>query len=416
MTLEVFGKVPGTVTETALILRDDLSRDEWINVGRSLGRVAQGVQWILGDWLNYGVDHGYIQRDKYDLASELVGMSKEALYVCAWVARSIEPKDRRPELTFTHHKQIASLKPSIERSALLQVAAETQMSSRDLYALSNTIVAPTVEDEVASPNLGGQLEIQRRSLPPVQTGSLIELGPHRLVVGDSTEPEVWAKLFMDQPIASVMWTDPPYGVEYVGKSEAEGSEAMIIDSDRVEDLPRLLALAFSNADRYLLDGSAAYICSGYYNTDIFLDVIRALGWRHSTQLVWIKQRMTLGWGDYKPQHESQMYVLKGNNHRWYGPANRTTVFGLGATSDGTFGYTIPNPAASRRHPTMKPPKLIFEQLRNSALNGEVVVDPFAGSGSTMVAAQQLGLRAFMIEYSEQYAAEIVDRWEHIGEE
>jgi DNA modification methylase len=92
------------------------------------------------------------------------------------------------------------------------------------------------------------------------------------------------------------------------------------------------------------------------------------------------------------------------------------VFGLGPTSDGTFGYTIPKPSASRRHPTMKPPKLIFEQLRNSALPGEVVVDPFAGSGSTMIAAEQLGLRAFMIEYSEKYAAEIVDRWEHIDEE
>jgi hypothetical protein len=412
MTLEPYGRIPGEMTSTSLDLRLDLTEEEWIEVGRTLGRGAQGVQWAIGDWINYGVDRGYVPQGKYDLASDLTGMTKEWLYVCAWVARSIQPSDRRAELTFAHHRQIASLKPSIERSALLQVAAETQMSSRDLYTLSNTVVAPTSEPDVASPETSPEVETPSRVLPPVQTGSLIELGPHRLVVGDSTDPEVWAKLFMDQPMASVLWTDPPYGVDYVGKTD----EQMTIDSDRVEDLPRLLALAFSHTDRYLLDGSAGYICSGYYNVDTVIDVIRALGWRHSTQLVWIKQRMTLGWGDYKPQHESQFYVLKGSNHRWYGPQNRTTVFGLGATSDGTFGYTIPNPSASRRHPTMKPPKLIFEQLRNSALNGEVVVDPFAGSGSTMIAAEQLGLRAFMIEFSEKYAAEIVDRWEHIEEE
>ena len=415
MTLQPFDGVPGEITPTSLELRPDLSEEEWIEVGRLLGRGAQGVQWAIGDWINYGVDRSYVPQGKYDLASDLTGMAKEWLYVCAWVARSIEPSDRRADLTFTHHKQIASLKPSIERSALLQIASETQMSSRDLYTLSTTVVSPSAPED-ASPEIAptdpDQLESQRPSLPPVQTGQLIALGPHRLVVGDSTDPEVWAKLFMDQPEASVMWTDPPYGVEYVGKTD----EKLTIDSDRVEDLPKLLALAFANADKHLLDGSASYICSGYYNVDTFIQVIRALGWRHSTELVWIKQRMTLGWGNYHPQHEGQLYVFKGSNHRWYGPANRTTVFGLGETSDGTFGYTIPNPSASRRHPTMKPPKLIFEQLRNSALPGEVVVDPFAGSGSTMIAADQLGLRAFMIEYSEKYAAEIVDRWEHIDEE
>lgn len=398
----------------ALILRPDLTSDEWLEVGRRLGRGAQGIQWFLGDWLNYGTDKGYILNGKYDLAADLTGMTKDWLYVCAWVARAIEPSDRKAELSFAHHRQVASLKPSLERSALLQVAVEQNISSRDLYRLSNEFASPPADSQlvgssaivVAAPD---QLT-QARALPPVQSGELIELGPHRLIVGDSTDPAVWFKLFNGEALASSMWTDPPYGVSYVGKT----SEEMVVDSDTVEDLPRLLALSFVHADKHLRDGSGLYICTGFSNQDIFIQVIRAMEWRFSTELVWIKNHFAMGRGDYHPQHEAQLYAFKGEGRRWYGPQNRSTVFGLGLNEEGVFGYTIPRPSASHRHPTMKPPKLIFEQLRNSMLNGEVVVDPFAGSGATMVAAHQLGVRAFMIELNPQYGAEIVDRWKEIN--
>lgn len=416
MTLEPYGAVPGTLTEVSLTLRPDLTQQEWLDVGKNLGRAAQGVQWLIGDWLNYGVDRGYILYGKYELAAELTHMTKDWLYVCAWVARSFAPNERRPELSFTHHKQLASLKPGIERSALLQVAAQEGMSSRDLYAVSNQIVAPQVEPTVVVPPVSvetpgdSQVTPPNPGHPPVQAGEVIELGPHRLIVGDATDPEIWAKLFDGQPEASVLWTDPPYGVDYVGKTE----EGMTISHDTVEDLPRLLALSLAHADKYLRDGSACYICTGFANQSITQDVIQVLGWRFSVELVWVKNHFAMGRGDYHPQHESQLYAFKGDGRRWFGPQNRSTVFGLGNTDDGSFGYTIPRPSASLRHPTMKPPKLIFEQVRNSALNGEVVLDCFAGSGSTMVAADLLGLRAFMIEIDPKYAAEIIDRWREIN--
>lgn len=417
MTLEPYGAVPGEVTEVSLTLRQNLTQQEWLDVGKNLGRAAQGVQWLIGDWLNYGVDHGYILYGKYDLASELTHMSKDWLYVCAWVARSFAPSERRAELSFTHHKQLASLKPGIERNALLQVAAQEGMSSRDLYNVSNQIIAPQVETTVVVPTSSvPTVEVPALdlpvpgALPPVQEGEVIELGQHRLIIGDATDSNIWKKLFAGQDQASVLWTDPPYGVDYSGKTQ----EAMTISHDTVADLPKLLAESLTEADKYLRDGSACYLCTGFTNHYLTQQIIEMLGWRFSVELVWIKNHFAMGRGDYHPQHESQLYAFKGNGRRWFGPQNRSTVFGLGPTDDGSFGYTIHRPSSSLRHPTMKPPKLIVEQVRNSALNGEVVLDPFAGSGSTMVAADILGLRAFMIEIDPKYGAEIVDRYREIN--
>lgn len=405
----------------ALVLRENLTKDEWLEVGSRLGRGAQGIQWFIGDWINYGVDRGYVPRDKYDVAVELTGMSKDWLYQCAWVSRSIAPEDRRAELSFTHHRQVASLRPGIERAAILKVAAETGMTTREVYDLSTEVMAPTEPETEDDSEIEEEIDFEETevsrapavaSTPPVQR-EVIELGPHRLLVGDSQDPETWKKLFAGQPMANAMWTDPPYGVNYTGKSFADGSEQMQIDSDNVADLPRLLALSFAHADQHLIDGSSVYICTGFRNHHISMNVIEALGWRFSTELVWIKNHFAMGRGYYHPQHESQLFAFKGDGSRWYGPKNRSTVFGLGDTAQG-FGYTIPRPNSAHDHPTMKPPKLIFEQLRNSVLTGDVVVDPFAGSGSTMMAAEQLGVRAFMVELNPRYAARIVERWQQLN--
>lgn len=384
-----------TVNGVALQLKPDLTRDEWVEVGQNLGRAAQGIQWFIGDWLNYGVSYGYVSDERYDIAEEITHMSNSWLKVCAWVARSIKPEDRRPELSFDHHKKIASLPAGVERSAILHVAVEQRLSSRALYDLSTAVMSPTepVTALVTTPP---------PAAPSVQMPSgVIELGPHRLIVGDCTDPSVIDQLFEGQPNADILWTDPPYGVDYVGKT----SEELVISNDQVADLPELLAGSFVLVDKYLRDGSALYICTGFKSQGITVDVINMLGWRFSVELVWVKNTFAMGWGDYHAQHESMIYGFKGDSRRWYGPRNRTTIFGL---ENGEF--TIPKPGANRDHPTAKPPRLIFEQLRNSALAGEIVLDPFAGGGSTMIAAHQMGMRAFMIELDPKYAQAIVDRY------
>lgn len=391
-------------TSVALQLRENLTRDEWITVGQQLGRGAQGIQWFIGDWLNYGVKHSYIKEDKLDDAEEITHMSRTWLTVCAWVARAVAPEDRRIELSFEHHKRIASLRPGPERTVLLQVAVEQRLGARDLYALATDVASPQVLPAISTVT-PVQVDEPQVLIPDI-TGEVYELGNHRLVVGDSTDPEVWRKLFDGRPPADVLWTDAPYGVDYTGKTADE----MQIQGDKAADLGTMLVQAFGLTDGRLKDGSPIYICTGFANMNVFVEIMGLIGWRFSTELIWVKNNLAIGWGDYHPKHESIVYGFKGASHRWYGPRNRSTVFGLTEVGAGPLDYTIPMPSSNALHPTMKPPKLIFEQLRNSALHGDVVLDPFAGSGSTMIAAEQLGMRAYMIEIDPKYAQVIVDRY------
>lgn len=433
MTLEVRGGNSEELASVlaggvALQLRPDLSEQDWVKVGLSLGRAAQGIQWFVGDWLNYGIDHGYVPTDRYQIAVEITNMSDAWLKVCAWVARSFKPEDRRADLSFEHHKRLASLRPGVERTAILQVAAEQGISSRDVFTLAQEVMSPSVvEAELvesgaplsaleqlanseAAADIFGESEVAaapvQRVVPTLPSG-VIQLGRHRLIVGDATDPSVYDELFADGGQASTVWTDPPYGVAYEGKTD----EALTIQNDAQDDdaLLKMLALAFSNADDRLREGSGIYIASGFAHMDKFVQVVDAVGWRFSTELVWVKNRFAMGWGHYHPQHEAIIYAMKGAPVRFYGGRDRTTVFGL-ANVDGELTFTIPSPAANREHPTMKPPRLIFEHLRNSMQHGEIVLDMFAGSGSTMIAAEQLGASAYMIELDPVYAQVIIDRY------
>lgn len=214
-------------------------------------------------------------------------------------------------------------------------------------------------------------------------------------------------------MASVIWTDPPYGVNYVGKTE----DALQIKSDSEAGLIDLLCESFLAADQHLKDGSGFYIAHADRTAPIFRAAIANVPtWSFHENLIWVKDRMVLGHSDYHYQYEPIAYGWKGANHRWFGGRDRVNVFGIAKDDGGVLQYTIPNPQASVDHPTMKPPRLIWEQLRSSALSGDVVLDMFAGSGSTMVAAHQHGMRAFMVELDPAYAAVIIRRWKEISGE
>ena len=392
-------------TSVALSIREDLTLDEWMTLGSQLGRGAQGIQWFVGDWLNFGFKKGFMASERYELAEEITHMTKAWLYRCAWVAKAVAPEDRRVELSFDHHTRIASIKPGPERDVLLQVAVQEKMSARDLYSLATDVLAPAmIETPVQPPVQVDDASVVVPDLPEV--GQVFDLGPHRLVVGDSTDLAIWKALFDGQEPADIMWTDPPYGVDYVGRTDEE----LTIQGDSSADIGKLLVQAFGLADLNLKEGSPLYIASGYRNMHVVVDIMGLIEWRFSTELIWLKNNFAIGRGDYHPKHESLVYGFKGASRRWYGPRNRSTVFGLTEVGAGDLDYTIPMPSANDRHPTMKPPKLIFEQLRNSALHGQTVLDPFAGSGSTMIAAEQMGMRAFMIELDPKYAKVIIDRY------
>ena len=223
---------------------------------------------------------------------------------------------------------------------------------------------------------------------------------HRLACGDSTDREVVARLF-DGAVASWMWTDPPYGVEYEGKT----GDALKIRNDGAEGLPALLAAAFANADRVLAEGAPIYIAhpAGPLAVEFGCAFLGA-GWHLHQTLVWVKNAMVLGHSDYHYRHEPLLYGWKGSRSKrpWFGGRDKDSVL------------AFDRPAASEEHPTMKPIELIAHCLRSSSASGSLGYEPFGGSGSTLLAAEQLGRLCYGIELDPRYAAVILERLAALG--
>lgn len=235
-------------------------------------------------------------------------------------------------------------------------------------------------------------------------GDVWQLGEHRLICGDSTSPEVLGKL-MDGELAHVIWTDPPYGVDYVGRT----SEKLTIKNDSADGLPAMLEGAFKAAATVARPGAPVYIAHADSRRADFEASAHAAAFRVRQYLVWVKSSFSLGRSDYQQQHEPILYGFtaggegrlgRGGDH-WFGGNNASTVF------------EIPKPAACREHPTMKPVALIEAMLTNSLGAGQLVLDMFAGSGSTLFAAERLGAAARLVELDPHYCDVIVARWEQV---
>lgn len=244
--------------------------------------------------------------------------------------------------------------------------------------------------------------------PITRPGDIWLLGDHRLLCGSATDMAAVEKM-LDGDRCDCMWTDPPYGVEYTGKTK----DALTIRNDGAEDLPELLAGAFAVATAALKPGSPVYIA--HPAGALFMEFAKAFfaaGWRYHEGLVWVKNTMVLGHSDYHFRHEPVMYgYTPGNGRRgrggggWYGDDSQTSIF------------EVDKPPRSAEHPTMKPVALITSMLANSCPARGLVYEPFAGSGSTIIAAHQLRLTARAVELDPAYCDVIVQRYrEHTGTE
>jgi len=240
--------------------------------------------------------------------------------------------------------------------------------------------------------------------PKSRPGELYELGPHRLVCGDSRDPNTLAKLMGDEQAAAI-WSDPPYGVRYVGRTR----DRLTIENDEPEGLAELLKAVFAAVGSHVEPGGAFYLAApaGPLGT-VFRQQLDQAGWRFHESLVWVKDVFVLGHSDYHYRHEDVLYGhLPGDGRpgrgrhqgsRWRGDNSQDSVF------------EVDRPKRSEDHPCMKPVGLIAAQLRNSLRPGEVVLDPFAGSGSTLIAADTLASRAFLGELDPAYADVIRQRY------
>jgi DNA modification methylase len=245
--------------------------------------------------------------------------------------------------------------------------------------------------------------------PVTERGEIVKLGRHRMLCGDATNGNMVDRLMVNPDtgvteLADCMWTDPPYGVEYVGKT----SEKLTIKNDCGDGLRMLLLGAFEQAGGALRPGAPIYVASPAGPRSVeFLQAFIASGWLLRQTLVWVKDVFVMGHSDYHYRHEPIVYGYKPGAGRlgrggagWHGNHKQSTVL------------EVERPKASVEHPTMKPVELIERCLANSTVAGETVLDPFLGSGSTVLACEKTGRRCLGIEIDRRYADVVVRRWEN----
>ena len=233
--------------------------------------------------------------------------------------------------------------------------------------------------------------------PKSKVGDIYQLGSHRLMVGDSTDPEQ-VKMLMNGEKADLLITDPPYNIEYEGKTK----EKMTIKNDNMEsnDFRKFLRDAYTAADKNMEPGSTFYIWHADSERLNFEGACADMGWQVRETLIWNKNSMTLGRQDYQWKHEPCLYGwTEGASHLWNTDRKQTTVL------------DFDRPTKSELHPTMKPVPLFDYQIKNSSKRGQKVLDLFGGSGTTMIACEQDGRKSYLMEIDPKYADVIIDRWE-----
>ncbi|MFA5143277.1 MAG: DNA modification methylase [Candidatus Omnitrophota bacterium] len=240
-------------------------------------------------------------------------------------------------------------------------------------------------------------------------GDIIGLGEHRILCGDASKLEDLAKLLGNE-IVGLIHTDPPYNVDYYGgarphdKARPKNSKQwrrIYNDNMSQEDYEKWLKTIITNASKYLALGAAVYIWNGSRQFGPMYDMLTELNFHIGCVITWAKERFAIGYGDYNQQTEFCLYGWKekAGAHKWYGPNNESTLWQI--KRDSTAGYI---------HPTQKPVALAHRAIRNSSKRGDIVLDLFLGSGTTLMAAESLKRRCFGTEISRAYCDGIIKRY------
>ncbi|MCK4783252.1 MAG: DNA modification methylase [Desulfobacteraceae bacterium] len=243
-------------------------------------------------------------------------------------------------------------------------------------------------------------------------GELITLGingEHQLLCGDIGKPADVARLMGDAR-ARLCHTDPPYGVSYDRRNRPRSKPTRLRLKTRAEKITNddltskryaaWFAKVVDAIDEALTPGAAIYIWNGHANFGLMHDLFTARGFKIASVITWTKESFCPGFGDYNEQTEFCLYGWKGRaKHRWYGPKNASTLWQV--HRDRTRLY---------RHPTQKALELAERAIRNSSKAGEIVFDPFLGSGTTLIGAARLGRRCFGMDIEPRYCDVTVRRY------
>jgi DNA modification methylase len=230
-------------------------------------------------------------------------------------------------------------------------------------------------------------------VPFSQSGDIYELGPHRVLCGDSTDSEQ-VKTLLDGKVVDMIFTDPPYNVDYEGTAGK-------IKNDKMEDDTFYLFLlaAFQNMFEHTKPGGAIYCCHADTEGLNFRNAFKKAGYKLAECLIWVKNALVLGRQDYHWRHEPILYGWKeGAAHYFVDDRSQDTI------------WEYNKPRKNEEHPTMKPLELVGKAISNSSRRHETILDLFGGSGSTMIAADQLDRKAYLMELDEKFIDVIVKRY------
>jgi DNA modification methylase len=243
-----------------------------------------------------------------------------------------------------------------------------------------------------------------------QPGELIELGNQRLLCGDSGKLSALRKLVGDNKV-HLFWTDPPYNVDYYGGNRPQPDKArpkqsrlwkrIYSDNLNQDEYTKWLGTVLRNASKFLATGAPVYIWNGHRQFGPMHQLLESIGIKVSCVITWAKESFAIGYGDYNQQTEFCLYGWQENNgaHRWYGPTNESTLWQVHR-----------DPTKEYKHPTQKPLELAERAMRNSSRRGQIVLDTFLGSGTTLIAAARLGRKCFGMEIEPKYCDCIVRRY------
>ena len=235
--------------------------------------------------------------------------------------------------------------------------------------------------------------------PVSRPGDVWVCGHHRVLCGDATDPDAYAAVLGDE-IADMVFTDPPYNVNYANsaKDKLRGKDRAILNDNLGDGFRDFLLAALRPTIAHCR--GAIYVAMSSSELDVLQSAFRAAGGHWSTFIIWAKHTFTLGRSDYQRQYEPILYGWpEGANRHWCGDRDQGDV------------WQIKKPQKNDLHPTMKPVELVERAIRNSSRPGNVVLDPFGGSGTTLIAAEKSGRIARLIELDPKYVDVIVRRWQ-----
>ena len=237
------------------------------------------------------------------------------------------------------------------------------------------------------------VEAELKNPPISRKGDIWLLGRHRVICGDSTLPETYTKL-MEGRRANLVLTDPPYNVNV---EETAGK----IQNDNMpdEDFYKFLFAAFVNMEQNMENDASIYVFHADSKGLIFRQAFHDAGFYLSGCCIWKKNALVLGRSPYQWQHEPCLFGWKvGGKHQWYSDRKQTTI------------WEYDRPKSSKEHPTMKPVALMAYPIQNSCMSNCIVLDPFLGSGSTLIACEETGRICYGVELDEKFCDVIVKRY------